>query len=361
MVTVLKSGFLITVLLFITVADLPGEEQSTLKLPFGNGAEFVKIGKIDEILMADLAGKGIQPANLCSDEVFIRRIFLDMTGTLPEPRETIAFLKSQNPQKRAALIKRLMDSDSFVDFWTLKWCDLLRVKAEYPINLWPNGVQAYARWIHEAVRHNMPYDQFTRELLASSGSNFRVPQVNFYRAIQGEEPSTIAAAVALTFMGTRIENWPEKMRVHLEKVFSHVAFKQTAEWKEVIVHLDPSRTEPLRAVFPDGRAVIVRPESDPREAFADWLINPGNEWFSRNICNRIWSWFMGRGIIHEPDDISADNAPVHPEILAFLQEELYNAKYDLLHIFRLILNSSTYQQSCIPRSGHPEAEFLFVH
>ena len=361
MMSVGKSGLLIPVLLFITVANLMGAEQSAVEYPFRNGDEFVVVGKIDEMLMNSLAIKGIQPANLCSDEVFIRRVFLDMTGTLPESWETTAFLKSQNSNKRRILINRLMEREAFVDFWTFKWCDLLRVKAEYPINLWPNGVQAYARWIHEAVKYNMPYDQFARELLTSSGSNFRVPPVNFYRAIQGEEPSAIAAAVALTFMGTRIEKWPEEKRAQLENVFSRVAFKHTAEWKEVIVHVDPDRTKPLQAILPDGKTVTVRPESDPRVAFADWLITPDNDWFSRNICNRIWSWFMGRGIIHEPDDIRPDNLAVYPEILTFLQEELYKSKYDLRHIFRLILTSSAYQQSCIPSSQDPQAETLFAH
>ena len=94
----------------------------------------------------------------------------------------------------------------------MKWCDLLRVKSEFPINLWPNAVQAYHRWIREALRANMPYDRFARELLTSSGSNFRVPPVNFYRAVQGRARNPIAAAVALTFMGRRIETWPADRR-----------------------------------------------------------------------------------------------------------------------------------------------------
>jgi len=317
---------------------------------------------IDTMVMSTLRKQGIQPANLCSDEVFIRRVYLDVIGTLPEPEEVRKFLESRSPspRKRAALIYTLLQRDEFADYWSLKWCDLLRVKAEFPINLWPNAVQAYHRWIHDALKENMPYDQFARELLTSSGSNFRVPQVNFYRAIQGQEPSAIAGAVALTFMGVRLDQWPQANRAGMEAFFSRLAYKNTAEWKEEIVYLDPAPTDPLKAVFPDGTAVQIQPGEDPRVVFADWLIDPDNPWFARNIVNRIWAWLLGRGIIHEPDDIRPDNPAVHPKLLEYLEKELVKSEYDLRYIYRLILNSRTYQQSSIPQSDHPDAEALFA-
>jgi hypothetical protein len=94
--------------------------------------------------------------------------------------------------------------------------------------------------------------------------------------------------------------------------------------------------------------------------FTDWLITPDNPWFTRNIVNRIWAWLFGRGIIHEPDDIRDDNPPVHPELLNFLEKEIVKSNYDMRHIYRLILNSSTYQQSSIPRTDHPNAEAFFA-
>jgi len=316
--------------------------------------------KIDEYVFAKLKELGIQPSELCSDHEFIRRVYLDVNGSLPEPQEVRRFLEDRRSDKRATLIDALLERDEFADYWSLKWCDLLRVKAEFPINLWPNAVQAYHRWIYDSLRENMPYDKFARELLTSSGSNFRVPQVNFYRAIQGREPSAIAAAVALTFMGVRFDQWPEKRRCGMEAFFSRVAYKQTAEWKEEIVYLDPAPTGPLKAVFPDGVPVQIQPGKDPRVVFADWLITPDNPWFARNIVNRIWAWLLGRGIIHEPDDIRPDNPAVHPQVLTLLEKELVKADYDLRHIYRLILNSCTYQQSSIPRSDHPDAEALFA-
>ena len=326
-----------------------------------DGSVVVPANSIDSLVLSTLREHGIEPAKPCSDEVFIRRVYLDVIGTLPEPRQVRQFLRDRRPDKRAVLIDLLLERDEFADYWALKWCDLLRVKAEFPINLWPNAVQAYHRWIRDSIRENKPYDQFVRELLTSSGSNFRVPPVNFYRAIQGQEPSAIAGAVALTFMGTRIQSWPEDRRAGMEAFFSRVAYKGTAEWKEEIVYLDPAPVDTRKAVLPDGTTAWILTEYDPREQFADWLITSYNPWFARNIVNRLWFWLMGRGIIHEPDDIRPDNPAVNPELLAYLEKELMNAHYDLRHMYRLILNSRTYQQSFIPRSDHPDAEALFAH
>ena len=250
---------------------------------------------------------------------------------------------------------------NFSDYWTMKWCDVLRVKSEFPNNLWPNAVQAYHRWIYETIRENQPYDRFVRELLTSSGSNFVTPPVNFYRAVQGRYPSSIAKVVALTFMGTRIDSWPKARRNAMAVFFSRVAYKKTDEWKEEIVFPDPAVCAPLKAVFPDGSVANIPSGTDPRKAFADWLISPNNQWFARNIVNRIWGWTMGRGIIDEVDDIRPDNPPASPEVLACLQQELVKSKYDLRHIYRLIFNSRTYQQSSIPNNDDTNPKVQFAH
>ena len=102
------------------------------------------------------------------------------------------------------------------------------------------------------------------------------------------------------------------------------------------------------------------PDRDPREVFADWLITPKNPWFTRAIVNRVWYWLMGRGIIHEPDDIRPDNPPSNPALLAYLEKELIRGHYDLKGIYRLILNSQTYQLSSIPGLKGPKAEASFA-
>jgi len=316
--------------------------------------------ELDGCVQAALQARGLQPAYPCSDEVFLRRAYVDVIGTLPEPDALRAFLADRRPEKRAELTEALLLRDEFADYWALKWCDLLRVKAEFPINLWPNAVQAYHRWIQDSLRANKPYDQFARELLTSSGSNFREPPVNFYRAVQSRDPATLASAAALTFMGTRLERWPEADRAHLAAFFSRVAYKKTGEWKEEIIYLDPAAVTPLDVVFPDGTKARLPASQDPRTAFADWLIRPDNPWFARSIVNRVWSWLMGRGIVHEPDDLRPDNPPANPELLGYLEREFVGSRYDLRHLYRLILNSQTYQQSSVPRCDPAQAAAHFA-
>jgi len=321
--------------------------------PFETAGELAPRGKVDELVFSDWRRAGIQPALPASDEVFLRRAYLDVIGTLPAADEAAKFLADRDPARRAALIDALLNRPEFADYWAMKWCDLLRVKSEFPINLWPNAVQAYYRWIHTAVRDNLPYDRFVRQLLVSNGSNFRVAEVNFYRAVQSKEPQAIAQTVALTFMGTRqrFDGMPG--------FFSQLSYKSTSEWKEEIVFFDPNK-KPAPAAFPDGKPARIAPGQDPRAVFADWLIAPGNPWFARNIVNRIWAWLVGRGIIHEPDDIRPDNPPANPELLAFLSRELVAAHYDLKHIYRLILNSQTYQLSSIAQAPDPNARAHFA-
>ena len=317
--------------------------------------------EIDKLVFDQLKQLNLQPANLCSDAVFVRRVYFDVIGTLPSATEAREFLLSRDPSKRRALIDRLLAREEFADYWTLKWSDLLRVKAEFPINLWPNAAQAYHRWIRTSFKENKHYDQFVRELLTSNGSNFRVPQVNFYRAMQNREPQGIAQTVVLTFMGVRAEKWPKDRLAGFAGFFSQVGYKSTEEWKEEIVFFDPRATNAAtEAVLPDGKKAQLPPDRDPREIFADWLIDKGNPWFTHNIANRVWSWLLGRGIIHEPDDIRADNPPSHPKLLAYLEVELESSGYDLKHLYRLILNSKTYQLSSIPGSDGPQAAANFA-
>ena len=231
-----------------TQADSPAN-------PFESDVEPVAQGPIDEHVLGRLQQLGITPARVCSDGVFVRRVYLDVIGTLPTADEARWFLQDTDPDKRRKLIDRLLERDEFANYWAMKWCDLLRVKSEFPIKLWPNAVQAYHRWIRTAIRENMPYDQFVREMLTSSGSNFRDPQVNFYRAVQSREPQAIAQAVALTFMGVRPETWSPQQWSAMAAFFSQIAYKPTIEWKEEIILFDLEKSR-----SPAGReALRLRP------------------------------------------------------------------------------------------------------
>jgi hypothetical protein len=338
---------------------ISGAAESVVR-PYEMTTFQVAESRIDRLVFEALHKAGIEPAMPCSNEVFVRRVYLDTIGVLPKADEVQAFLRDTKPNRRSRLVDTLLVRDEYVDYWSMKWCDLLRVKSEFPINLWPNAVQAYHRWIREALRDNMPYDQMARELLTSSGSNFRVPPVNFFRAVQGNGRQPVAAAVALTFTGSRIETWPADRRAGTEAMFSRVIFKPTAEWKEEIVCLDPAAFSPLDAVLPDGTQVRVTPGADPRTVFADWLTSPNNHWFARAAANRTWAWIFGHGIVHEADDLRPDNPPSVPGLLEYLAKEFAATGYDQKKLLRLILNSRIYQLSPLPTSDSEQAAAMFA-
>ena len=340
-----------------------GEEEAggTAAALFEQGTGFEPAGPIDDAVLAELRRKDIEPSNPCSDGVFIRRVHVDVIGTLPDPERVVEFLSDERKDKRARLIDEVLDREEYADLWALKWCDLLRVKAEFPINLWPNGVQTYRRWIFDAMKENRPYDKFVRALLTSSGSNFRVAPVNFYRAVQDLAPQGLASAVALTFMGSRFERWPKERRDGFAAFFSRLAFKPTAEWKETIVISDPAPRGPLEAMLPDGTQVTIPEDEDPRRVFADWLLDRKNPVLARSLANRVWCWLLGRGVVHEADDLREDNPPVNPALLDVLARTVISVNYDVKGLLRAILNSRTYQGSSIPRSADPQAEQLFAH
>jgi len=320
--------------------------------------------QIDELVFSRLRDLSIAPANICSDAVFVRRVYLDTTGTLPTGVEARDFILDRNPSKREVLIDRLLRSDEFADYWAMKWGDLLRIKAEFPINLWPNAAQSYHRWVHDAIRDNKSYDSFARAMLTASGSNFEDPPVNFYRAMQNRNPSGIAQTVALTFLGERAENWPTNELARLAVFFANVGYKSTAEWKEEIVYFNPASTNvgalngtPMDAVFPDGKTVKLSPDQDPRVVFADWLVKDPQ--FARSLVNRTWDWLLGRGIVQEPDDFRADNPPGNPQLLEFLEKHFVVSGFDFKDLVRLILNSHTYQLASIPAGNNAEAAANF--
>jgi hypothetical protein len=360
------------------------------KTVFEDTSPLAPANEIDRLVFDKLSKLDIQPV-LCSDAVFVRRAYLDIIGKVPTAEQAKSFIDDPDiNNKRSNLIDELMARKEFADYWAMKWSDTLRIKAEFPINLWPNAAQAYHHWVHTSIADNKPYDQFVREMLTASGSNFRVGEVNFYRALQNKTPEGIAAAAALTFMGTRIDTWEEEQQQNLSLLFSQVGYKPTSEWKEEVVFWDPLQTtkvngnaapgnkkvttviapntnqppatveRPDFATLPDGTRAKLTGNRDPRELYADWLITPENPWFARCAVNRAWAWLLGRGIIHEADDIRDDNPASNPELLNWLTKEFIAHNYDMNHLYRLILNSKTYQLSSVSNTGHPEAAAQFA-
>ena len=290
----------------------------------------------------------------------LRRVYLDTIGTLPTVEEARRFLTSRSAKKRRELIDELLERDEFAEYWAMKWGDTLRVKAEFPIKLWPNAVQAYHRWIKTSIKENMPYDAFVRELLTASGSNFRRPAVNFYRSAKSREPEAVATAVALNFMGCAGRKTGTKSDWLAWPPFSRRS-DTSALWsgkKRLSISISPS-PRPSRLSFRTAHRRHLHRAKILALAFADWLIQPSNPWFSQCIVNRVWFWLIGRGVIHETDDVRPDNPPTNPELLEHLSQELTTSGYDLQQVFRVILNSKAYQLSSIPRDRRRRRQCLF--
>jgi hypothetical protein len=340
-------------------------------------ADFKPNNRIDELVLAKLRKLGIPPSPLTSDAEFIRRVYLDAIGTLPTPDEVRQFLSDTDPKKREKLVDALLQRPEFVDFWTMKWGDLLRVKRDFPIHLWDKGMWAFYRFIRTSLAQNKPYDQFVRELLLSEGSGYRDGVANFYRAVPEREPKTWAETVATVFMGVRIdcakchshpyEPWTQNDHHGLAAFFAKVGVKDTPEWGEQIVFFRPdgifrhTRTgEPVKPKFLGDSQPLELDGTDPRVAFVQWLTSPDNPYFARNIVNRIWFWLFGRGIVHEPDDFRLSNPPSNPELLDYLAGELVKSGYNLRHIYRLILTSQTYQTSSVANDWN-RSEQALVH
>ena len=295
--------------------------------------------RIDRLLAANWKKHGFPIPPEASDAVMVRRLYLDLAGRLPSPREARAYVESEDPQKRQLLIERLLTSEEFADYWTMHWGDILRIKSEFPINLWPNAVYGYQRRILRFIRDNEPYDRFARELLSAAGSNFRQPEANFYRATADRSPEGIARMAVLTFLGNRLEKWPTAVQREWITLFEPIHFKNTKEWKEEIVYWKGENSG-----------------GELRNTIADKMLAHPD--FPRAAVNRVWYWMFGQGIVQEADDLRPDNPPVNPELFEELTAEFVKSGYDFRKLCRLIANSAAYRAA--PFAGDEKAERYFA-
>ena len=202
-----------------------------------------------------------------ADFLQCRRLYLDICGRIPTPDEVTSYVSARDVHKREKLIDQLLESDDYADYWSMRYCDILRVKSEFPINLWPNAVYVYHRRIRDHILKDEPWNDFARALLFSRGSNFRVPEVNFLRATAEKTPEGISRAASTTFL---LE--PTDKYAHF---FSRVGFKKTREWKEDIVFLKPGSAD------------------DTPEAFMAELEGPLAKKFFETPVQRVHYWIYG--------------------------------------------------------------------
>ena len=319
---------------------------------------------IDQEVRRKLRRLSILPSERSSDQEFLRRVCLDLTGTLPPPRRVREFLESRDPGKRDRLITTLLNSPEYIDYWTFRLADLFRVSHEQGGR---DKVKMYWEWIRDAIARDKPFDQVARERMAGQGYNG--PTRHLWGADEIRLPQDVMTEQARVFLGRRLDcaqchdhpfdSWTQDQFWGLTGFFKNLTYFWTtmAAVDDPIGHeefgadgrlLHPRTRREVEAIYPDGRPLPVEERTDPRPRLADWFTSSEELLFEEAIVNRFWSYFFGRGIVDPVDDFRLTNPPSHPDLLNKLARHFRSSGYDLKGLIRLIVQSNTYQ-----RSGRP--------
>lgn len=329
---------------------------------------------IDTLVHNKLRKLRIIPSDVCTDEQFLRRVFVDITGTMPSAEEYEKFLADTDEKKREKVVDQLLQRKEFVDIWVMKWAELLQVRT---INnrVARKPMLRYFNWLREKIAGNTPTDVMVRELLASKGGTFSDPATNYYQT--ETETLKVAENVAQVFMGMRIQcaqchnhpfdRWTMDDYYGFAAFFSQIGRKRAEDPREQIIynsgrgdvrHLVDNRV--MQPKFLGGEVPDIKGR-DRREVLAEWLASPDNPYFATNLANIVWAHFFGRGIIHEVDDVRVSNPPVNAELLAELGKRFTDYNYDFRQLVRDICTSRTYQLSTQTNSTNESDHSNFAH
>jgi hypothetical protein len=333
---------------------------------------------IDKLVIEKLNRLKIAPSALCTDEEFLRRVYLDVIGLQPKPDEVRAFLADKDPKKREKVVDKLFERPEFVDHWSLKWGDLLQNSRNVVSS---PAVYQFREFIRSAVAANTPLDEFARRLLTARGGIADDP-ASVYFAISKDTNDTVER-VTQVFCGVRMlcarchahpmENWTQADYYGLASFFNQVAARQDTRYpnagntKFVSVNraagfaTNPRSGQAQPPRFLGADAPKLEPGTDRREVYARWLTDGKNPFFARGIVNRYWSYFFHRGIIDPVDDIRSTNPPINPALLEALTEDFAKNKFDARHLIRRIVTSETYQRSSTPNASNANDEQNFSH
>jgi hypothetical protein len=337
---------------------------------------------VDEHVFAKLKPLQMNPSEVCTDNEFVRRAYLDLLGLLPTAAEARSFVQERRRDKRAHLIDALLKRPEFADFWALKWADLLRNEEKV---LDTKGVQAFHRWIRQSVAENKGVDQFVREMLTARGSTYDNPAANYLRALR--DPVLRAESTAQLFLGTRLQcakchnhpfdRWTQNDYYDWADVFAPVKYKvlenrrrdgldthefngEQIVWASAQSEVKNPRTgKPAQARLLGANALAGA--GGELEQMAQWLTSPDNKLFARAQVNRIWYHLMGRGLVDPVDDFRPTNPASIPSLMEALADEFTRKNYDLRHLIRLIMNSRTYQASAEPNDTNAADGSNFAH
>lgn len=321
---------------------------------------------IDEKLVAKWKDLGLTPSPLTTDEEFIRRLYLDAIGTLPTPDEVRSFVAEKDPKKRDKLIDAVLDRPEYIDWWALKWGDLLRINRAA---LQEKGMWSFYNWVRAQVRDNVPADQFVREIVTAEGSTFTEGPANFFRI--GRTAEDWAETVSQVFLGVRMqcakchhhpfEKWSQDDYYGMTAFFSRLGQKNSQEFglfgRETVIFLRPTgeTTHPRKRVVMKPQPLDGEPmddEFDRRKKLADWMTTPDNKLFAQNIVNRFWGYAMGRGLVEPLDDMRATNPATNPELLEALADDFAKNGFDTRKLLRRIFQSRAYQLSSTIADGN---------
>ena len=345
-------------------------QVSTFRATIPLGADTSNVPEATNLVDAAVFGKlkqlGIPPSEVCDDATFLRRVSLDITGTLPDGQQVDEFLKDQQPDKRARLIDRLLDSDEYADHFANKWNFVLRNKRTRGED--KPGTFLFHRWVRDSIYDNKPYDEFVAELLTATGVPAINPAVTWYREVDQVEEQV--EDTAQLFLGVRIqcarchhhpfERWSQNDYYSLAAFFSRVGKQaipnaQANSRDRQLVHntgvataKNPRSGAALQPSGLGSQPIAVPAESDPRAELAEWMRSADNPFFARTLVNRYWKHFFNRGIVEPEDDMRETNPPTNPELLDGLAQKFVDSGYDLKELVRNICNSQTYQLSAIP-------------
>ena len=337
---------------------------------------------IDQLIDAKLKRLKIQPSPAIDDAGFLRRVSEDLTGQLPTPAEAKAFLADPTPSKlkRAKMIDAVLARKSYVDHFALKWGDLLQNNRKF---LGDKAAWEFREWIRDSVATNKHYDRFVREMLESRGSTNDNPAANYFRVTRDPKP-TMEKTTQL-FLGVRMvctqchdhpfERWTQNQYYEMTSFFSGVGLRPGFESGEEILFdkrddFDVRHPKDDRVMKPKflvaattaSIAPVALPDgSDRRKAFADWITSKENPFFAKSMANRMWSYFMGKGIIDPVDDIRASNPPSNEALLDALTKDFKDHDYDLKSLIRTIVNSRAYQAEITTNEWNETDTVNFSH
>lgn len=338
---------------------------------------------VDKHVFAKLKLLNILPSDLCSDQEFLRRAYMDACGILPTAAEAQEFLASKDPQKRSKLIDRLLDRPEFSDQWTLKWADVFR-STRKAIEF--KGTINFQKWLRRHIDANTPFDQVVREVVTSGGSTFANPAANFYRIAR--DPTALAETTAQLFFGIRMqcakchnhpfERWTQDDYYSLSAWFARVkqrrdpvqngdAKNKKVDFAEYIYVAragevtQPRTGQVMKPKFLGGAVPDIQPGQDRRAVLADWMTSADNPFLAKSVANRIWFHLMGKGIVDPVDDFRDSNPSANDELLDALAKEFVTKKFDLKHLIRTIMNSRTYQLSSQANDYNQNDDKYFSH